>query len=299
MPHRRLRFEEQLDMRDLSIRLDDCVCVVPGPVDADIVNALDENRFDQAAVFDRETRRLWGLVATKHLRALLDGQVELAADDPKIMREEIEFRVGCFVSIYELIERITQHRAVIVIGESDATEYGHAEFLHGLFTISDLNRHAVRGILYVLLSQIEAGLAVLVERVLPEPWSWLSFLNEEAQVRALGYWELSKRRGVDVGPIAATSLAQLLTVAARSDRVRNALGYSSGNSFSRDTGRIPEFRNRVMHPVRPLVLGLEDVQDIHRTLTVLEQLRDRVEAFLGSSSDSFRRRAAPTGEVEA
>jgi hypothetical protein len=136
---------------------------MPGPVSFEVVDELERNRFDQAPVFDPDARRLWGLVETKDLKSLLGQQAELAADDPVIRRGEIEFRMENFATVNDLFVRMTKNRAVIVIAESGTKGDSHNDPIYGLFTISDLNRHGVRGIVYLLLCTVEAGLARLVE----------------------------------------------------------------------------------------------------------------------------------------
>lgn len=277
---RRLRMEDVIDLERLCIRLDRCLTVVPGPIDPAVVSTLDERGYDQAPVYDAATHRYWGIVETSYLRSLLESGQPLRADDPVVRDEGREFHVGAFVTIFDLLDRMAAQRAFVVIRDSDVTEYGHVEFIWGLFTISDLNRHAVRSAIYHLLADVESGLAKWLEAHAPDPWEWLKHLGEEQQARVLGYWELSKRQGVDVGPIAALTLAQLVNVIARDDRTAKGLGYSSRSQFAKAAGGLARVRNRVMHPVRPLVLAQEDVGEVHRSVLLLEELRERIEALL-------------------
>ncbi|MGH9427156.1 MAG: hypothetical protein ACRD2L_12740, partial [Terriglobia bacterium] len=83
----------------------------------------------------------------------------LEPEDPHLSDPDKEFRVGSNTNIYQLFHKLSAQPAVVVIQESDATEYGHAESLIGLFTFSDLNRHEIRGVLYRLFSDVEAGLS--------------------------------------------------------------------------------------------------------------------------------------------
>ena len=94
-----------------------------------------------------------------------------------------------------------------------------------------------------------------------DPWEWIRKLNEDEQVRILGYWELSKKRNVDVGPVAATTLSQLLNVVGKSAVLLDGLGFKSRTTFQDKirVAKIVDLRNNVMHPVRPMVLGIEDV----------------------------------------
>ena len=132
---------------------------------------------------------------------------EVAADDSEIRSDDHNLCIGGFLDLETLLSTMSKRRAVFVIRESDATEHGYHAWNYGLLTISDLNRHGLRGALYRLFSEVESGLAKLIETSLGEPWEWIRVLTESHQVGILGYWELSKRKGIDIGPIAATTSA--------------------------------------------------------------------------------------------
>ena len=90
----------------------------------------------------------------------------------------------------------------------------------------------------------------------------------------LGYWELSKRRGVDISPLAAVTLTQLLTIVAKVDGLRERLGFNRRKEINREIGRVPEFRNRIMHPVRPLILEQMDVGNAYSVARFVENVRN-------------------------
>ncbi len=282
---RLLRMEDVVDLERLCVPLDRCVAVVPGPVDSNTLSILTERGYDQAPVYEAASRCCWGLVETTYLRELLGAGEPLRSGDPHVRHERWEFRVGPFVTVFGLLAKMAEQRAVVVIRESSATEYGYHESIWGLFTISDLNRHGIRSAIYRLLADVESGLAKWLEALAPDPWVWLHHLDEEQQARVLGYWELSKRQGVDVGPIAALTLAQLVNVVARHDTAVELLGYTSRSQFAKSTGQLSRLRNRVMHPVRPLILAHTDVGQVYRAVLVLEELRERVEGLLGKRSE--------------
>ena len=129
----------------------------------------------------------------------------------------------------------------------------------GLFTRADLNRHPFRAEIYFALAHLESELAQLIRRSFDDPWDWLDLLSEEKQARIIGYWEISKRRGVDHGPVGAAMLTELLQIATKSDRLRKLLGFESKKLFKSATGRIPDLRNQIMHPVRPLIVDESSV----------------------------------------
>ena len=272
------RPEESVPFEDLCIRLPHCLCVQPGLILEATLSDLERNGYDQAPVYDPATGTAWGLASTDYLRSLYSADTRLERDNPHVRDEAKVLRIGSSGNIYQLLDRLRTQRAIIVIRESDVTEYGHVEFLLGLVTISDLNRHEIRAILYRLLSTVEARLAHLIDQELPDPWEWLPLLSEEQQVRVLGYWELSKRRGVDIGPLAAITLAQLLTIVAKFERLRGRLGFTRRKDIDSEIGQVPDFRNRIMHPVRPLILDKEDVNRAYRVARFLEHVRNSLEA---------------------
>ena len=278
---RRLRMEDVIDLQRLCIPLERTASVVPGPVDLNLLSKLEESGFDLAPVYDSSKHNYWGLAETSYLRSLFESGQSLRSDDPIIRNENQEFHVGSFVTIFGLLEKMTAQRAVIVIEDSDNTEYGHSQAIWGLFTISDLNRHAVRSSIYHLLADVEAGLAKWLEFNVSDPWEWLNKLEEEQQVRVIGFWELSKRQGVDVGPYAALTLSQLVNIISRLEGAAVRLGYQSRSQFDKAKSPLPNLRNRVMHPVRPLVLTHADVASVNSSVLILEDVREKVEALLG------------------
>ena len=102
----------------------------------------------------------------------------------------------------------------------------------------------------------------------------------------MGYWELAKRRDVDIGPLAAVTLSNLLTVVRTSRGILAELGFESERAFRECTDSLPEFRNRMMHAVRPLVLDHDGVEKLYRVARVLEMLRNRIEEHEKSSRQS-------------
>jgi hypothetical protein len=273
---RRLRMEGVIDLKRLCIPLERTVSVLPGPVDLSLLSKLEERGFDQAPVYDSSTHNYWGLAETNYLRSLFESAQPLHADDPIIRNENREFHVGSFVTIFGLLEKMTTQRGVIVIEDSDNTEDGHSQAIWGLFTMSDLNRHAVRSAIYHLLADVEAGLAKWLEFNVADPWKWLDKLEEEQQVRVIGFWELSKRQGVNVGPYAALTLSQLVNIVSRLEGAAISLGYQSRSQFDKAKGPLPKLRNRVMHPVRPLVLTQADVASVSSSALILTLVTQRL-----------------------
>lgn len=263
-----------MDVRSLAVPPDDWITVQPGPVVPSTLSLLQDRGYDQAPVYDRA---LLGLVETDYLRTLALSLQPLRSDDPAVCSDRHFLRIDEDIDVTELLASLTNTRAILITEPVDLDEHGSAEILHGLVTISDLNRHPIRAALYSVLATLEWELARAIPRLFSDPWEWIRTLGERHQVEILGYSELTRRKRVDADPISATTLAQLLQIVARHRIFLSRLGFRSRQEFEARTGRIPELRNCVMHPVRPLVLEQDDVSRIDQTVRTIIHLAKRVE----------------------
>lgn len=256
-----------IDVTELQTPIGSCVSVPIGAVRPDLVERLERAGYDQAPVLDG-ARRVVGLIDTPRLRQLLtDGRL-LTPEDESLYRPTIDSET----TVEKLLGVLAASRAALVVARGSSSPVG-------LVTISDLNRHAFRRVIYGVLAEVEDGLARLIEARFSDFWEWLPKLSEEHQIRLLGYVEVTRRRGVDVGPVAACTLTQLLNVVGSFADLRGRLGAESGAKWNDLAGPIIELRNRVMHPVRPMVLGPDDVKRLQIATTALVALYRRVAAL--------------------
>ncbi len=262
-------WEFPVDLSRVATPIEQCIMVPRGPVDPEVVAVLKRNGFDQAPVGSQHL--VLGIVETARLCELVAEGRPLELPDPAVTFPKLEV----VSPLHEVLGRLGEHRAAIVVfdtGERDADPY---EYI-GLVTISDLDRHAFRSVIYSLLAELETVLAHFVDREFTDPWDWVRLLAEDHQAIVLGHWELAKRKGVDVGPIAATTLTNLLTVVAKSERLRELLGFPSKSQVDKVCGGVPDLRNRVMHPVRPIILDREGVEELRLLLDRVIDLTSRV-----------------------
>ncbi len=264
------------ELQTLCVPLDRCISVKVGRVDSVVLAELHKRKYDQAPVYNADGSLL-GIISTERLRAVHDSGGLISETDAEVRDEGHFLYTGPFLTVDRLLAALSGRRAVFVVRESSATEDSYVQTNYGLLTVSDLNRHALRGALYAILSELESGLASVIDAHFHEPWDWIKSLGESHQVSVLGYWELSKKRDVDVGPIAATTLSQLLNVVARSKELRQELGYKSRKEFDSNLGSVPELRNCVMHPVKPLVLSASDITKVRKTVAAVIDLYRKVE----------------------
>lgn len=254
-----------MDIYEYCTPIESCVYVRLGEIEASTVDVLVQSQHDQAVVKDKDDAVV-GIVETEHLQHLLENRVILTETDEKLFRTEVD----ASLSLMEVLTTLADSRAALVVKENG----GKDPVELGLITISDLNRHTFRAMLYSLLVKLETELALLIERSFANPWDWISLLNEDTQAAILGYWELSKRRNVDIGPVAATTLSQLINVLEKGKLV-GRLGFASGNQFGKSSGSIPKLRNSVMHPIRPLITDMDSVKKVKETVELIIRLTEK------------------------
>jgi CBS domain-containing protein len=269
-----------VNLRTLMVALPDCLTVPLEGLSEGVVGSLEQHRFDDAPVIHRA--EVVGIASTRELRRRLSEGRPLTPDGYRPLGQDSVILVDESDTVQAdlLLNQLAANHSMLV---ARGTSLEH-QLVVGFVTASDLNRHAMRSCLYDALAMLESGLARLVERHYRDPWDWVRFLNEEAQVRVLGYWELTRRQELDVGPIAATTLTHLLHVLASDKSLLTSVGFSSKAQFENAAGRIPRLRNSVMHPVRPLVLRPADAASVLTTLQGTLELTRRVLAVLDGSN---------------
>ncbi|MEF2279900.1 hypothetical protein V3W47_16525 [Deinococcus sp. YIM 134068] len=261
-----------LFLQGLYTTLEDCLTLTSGSVDLERLVALESRRYDHAPLLDAN-RRVVGVIYTKTARERFETGQPLEERDAELTW------VHEHTTLDGLLTSMSMRRAVLVAGDMVDGSVSTPNLV-GLFTLSDFNLHTFRARLYSLLADLETHLAELMQVVYDDPWTWLEWLPEGQRVGVVGSWELSKRAGVDLSPVHALNLTQLVTVVASSKELRGQLGFSSRRKFDELTGGIPDLRNRVMHPVRHLVMRQEDVTALHKTAAAVCSLRDIVAGVL-------------------
>lgn len=263
-PIKAFGWDIEVDLKPLCVPVVQCTSVIRDQVDLSVVKELTDRSFDQAVVRD-SAGGVIGLAATAALtRLVARGGTVLADGD--IDRATI----AATAPLGELLE-LFQGRAAVLVGTAPGE-------VSGLLTVSDLNRHSFRATFYEPLAELEEALRDLVEmRFRDDPWAWLGQLPHDSQVKILGYWELSRRNNIELSPAMLATLAQLLgIIRANQDLVRR-LGHSSADAFRDATGCLPELRNQVMHPVRPLLpTGCKSVPRLRASVEAMLDLAERL-----------------------
>lgn len=265
-----------IDVRDIIVPIEAAVSMRLGPIDSQVVQRLEALGYDQAPVLRDGT--VIGVAPTTRLRTLLDGATPLAAGDPEFASHRRPAEEVLHVG--DALEMLESERAVLITSGGSA-----GAPVIGMVTISDLNRHAIRQALYDLLSEVESRLATLLALTVENEEETLRHLGELEQIRLLGNYHYMRRGGVELSLLAGTTLSQLLKIAREQDDVLERLGYSK-SQFKKRTGSLPNLRNKVMHPVRPLVYNHADVGAVLRRVRRLAELCGRLRRALSETPDA-------------
>ncbi|MEQ9094939.1 MAG: hypothetical protein RIE32_01600 [Phycisphaerales bacterium] len=250
-------------MREVVTSLDGALPAQVGPVDGELIQTLRSHGFDGAPVLDAE-EKLIGFVPTPLLAELAANGQHLAASTPGLWTKVL----GAEPTVDELLRFTLDQPAGIVRDEN-----GRAL---GFFTLSDLNRHPVRAALYPLFAELEAELAILVGSSFKDPWEWLELVPKDRRAALVGYWKISERDDVDIGPIAGAMLSELGGVVAKHEPLRSKLSFESRRQWEETFNGLNEQRHSIMHPVRPLVSNLDDLAKLVERLDKLLDLIGRV-----------------------
>ena len=251
-----------VDNRDLNLLnrlmtpINACIRVGLGPPQPELIAYLQGKNLEYSPIVG-----VRGVVSVRHLQYLLESGLPLLSDDPKVQTTLVDGSID----LEHLLETIARENPVLVTDNCDVV---------GLLTIADLNKHALRSVLYSRFASFEIELAGLISRLCPNHLEWIDKLGEDSQVKILGHWAQSQRKNVDVGPIVACTLTELLKVMQSTKKLRDVFGFKSQKVAEDESASLPSLRNSVMHPVKPLVTKSEDVERMLRSLRRIQRLAE-------------------------
>jgi hypothetical protein len=211
-------------------------------------------RFDQAPVMDG--LRPVGWVATDELKGHRTVRSVMAAlDECKLVSAES--------SIASVLELIPRSKFLFVVDRRG---------LSGFIVRSDLDRHAVRSYLYLLIAEIEMLLAEIIKSTVTND-------QIEASLRS----DQKKRFDQAYKANQETSPAEYLYIGELVNLFRQTAFASDPTLWDEyltdRLNRVKRFRNEVMHPVRSLA-ALEDVESLANLPTWATEIADKLRGIL-------------------
>ena len=291
--------EDFIDLSLIGTPIRECVSVRLGIVPASVIDALKAGSYDQAPVIEGDPSynffdlRPIGVVPTGDLCDLAAEGRPLTADNPTIrcrmgdiheLREaqskdrDVVFDRGCFTDndafIVDLLYMLSLHSCCLATQTSELMSgdpLSHGRFIEEYFliTVADVNKAPLRSLLYGAFHDFELGLSRLSQRHVPDARSWLSLLSGHSRNQVMRTWELSQRQEADFDPLHYCRLGDLLSIVVDNRDLRAVLGITNEEAFRVASRRLREARNRVMHPVKPIAL---DVEDLDKWLGTIDEL---------------------------
>ena len=256
--------EHILDLTGIYTPASSCSVATIGPIPSTLLERMQTAEYDQVPVINGESSPI-GVITRSELEKRAEETGTLFENDPAIQAT----RISNPVHLGALLEAFSKRRAALV--------FDRQRWL-GLMTLADLNRHALRGLLYLTLANFEERLANLIQSTYEDPWSWLDHVSEWDRVELVGNWEITKRKAVNLGPTHAASITQLLKVVEKDPVLYGLCGFQSRTKTEDALGAVPDVRNAVMHPVRPLATSTEDVLRLRRALGAMEDVLAHLDA---------------------
>lgn len=197
---------------------------------------LVDARFDQAPVMGE--RRAVGWVATDDLRSRRTVRsAMIPLNDCTLVSAES--------STASVLQLLPGNRFLFVVDKRG---------LSGFIVKSDLDRHAVRSYLYLLIAGIEMLLSEIVKR---------TTLDEDIVASIQSYlkkrFEQAQRAYQETSPAEYLNINELMTLFVKTPYARDPVFWD--DSLTDLLNRIKTFRNDVMHPTRSLAAS-EDTQTL-------------------------------------
>lgn len=150
--------------------------------------------------------------------------------------------------------------------------------LTGFLTPSDANRQEARSYFYLLVAEVEVGLAHLIRDRFRPVEQALKLLPSGRQEKIEEKMRPDRCNNLDADPVSYFEFCDLTTVVGKTEDFR--LGFSS-KQWEKYTGSLVGLRNWVMHPVSGLIpkYSMEQLVDFDERLT---ELSARIQSRLGA-----------------
>lgn len=229
---------EGIKARHLQVPLGDALWFRPEDSAAEALRQLDANHFDNAPVL--KDGRTVGVAS----RVALSGQsVQTVADVLSPLGADL--LISGDATVADLLSWLSVAPLLFVVDGHDVT---------GFVTPGDLNKQPGRAYFFLLLTELEIGLAEIVRRLYRgAPSRPLELLTKGRRNKVFSLYAKAVAADREPDYVAYFNLADLLRVMRRSSEASLLLGIESSASWERTTGAFVQVRDAVVHGVRDLV----------------------------------------------
>ena len=257
-----------IQLSTISTPAERLLSIKPGPVDPSILERAEAKGWTRIPVLT-DDGDLAGLIPARKLRGLIDVGEPI---DPAKATIDVPELPGS-VPVLTLLDHLAESHAVIHRAGPDEDR---PENWFALITTADLNRPLFRAALYTIIALLETGLGELIMEEFDDDWSAIRLLSEGTQARVREFQKEQKEDGIDLSPVVQLTLSDMFHIARTSRNVWRLLGADSPDALGDTAHEINDIRNRVMHPIQPLVPRERDVALVRDAVRQMVHLTDEI-----------------------
>lgn len=261
-----------IDITTISTPRQAAIVATVGKIEPAVVKQAEEARVRAVPMLDANGACL-GAISLQKMGKLLASKTPLTPDHATFRCAFIPH----LVPVLELLKLLAEHGMIMHRADPDADDYQTDWF--GIVTTADLNRPIFRAHIYQMLVILETSLGHLIMDEFGDDWGAIRLLSDHTQRRIREFYDEERAEGIDLSPVTNATLSDLFHIATESNRVWSLMGFDSPNQLREVGHRISDIRNRIMHPVRPLIVnerelteivaGVEDIETVTTTLMKL------------------------------
>ncbi len=194
---------------------------------------------------------------------------------PRLKAITVADIIGADLSLLELIRHFAEsgREFYLVLGGSR---------LDGIVTRADLNEPAVRVLIYAILNRFELLLGGVVEGRYKDA-RCLALLSRHSREKAQQRLAAARSKNMVLRPTAYLNLSDLVTICAKTQNTWRTLGVNSKRELTSHYAPLAALRNKIAHPVRPLVSAPEDVPELWEQIATAVGAVSRLGQALHSS----------------
>jgi len=167
----------------------------------------------------------------------------------------------------EGVHRILESDFMFVVGSKG---------IAGIVTPADLGKRPMYHYLYSLITELELAIAELISRRVEDP---LKYFTEEKKDKILGRIEAVRRENLHLNMIEYLWLPEFAELLKKTE-LWAELGYTSKKELERVFDPLINVRNRIAHPVRPLIESRRELDLLSRFFVGYEDLMSRISRLL-------------------
>ncbi|MCO5216707.1 MAG: hypothetical protein M9950_11230 [Thermomicrobiales bacterium] len=262
-----------INLATISTPREKALVALEGPIDPELIASATEAHFHSLPLVADDGRCL-GTISVQELARLAANRTPLTTEHATSPCARLPY----LVPIGTLVQSLLDPGIIIHTADPDA-DLPVTWF--GIITPADLNKPIFRAHVYMMLVTLETSLGQLIMDEFGDDWGAIRLLSENTQRRVKEFWDEERAEGVDLSPITTVTLSDLFHIAIESHRVWSLMGFDSPATLRPIAQHVNDLRNRIMHPVRPLIVNQQELRELADGIHSIETLTHALEKRIG------------------